>query len=31
MDLQGAYHFLFETFQGIGILFLIAILVCLIA
>ena len=31
MDLQGASHFLFETFQGIGILFLIAIVVCLIA
>ncbi|MGN0262547.1 MAG: DUF6724 family protein [Eggerthellaceae bacterium] len=31
MDLQGAYHFLFETFQGIGVLFLVAIVVCLIA
>lgn len=31
MDLQAAYHFLFETYQGMGILFLAAIVICLIA
>lgn len=31
MDLQALYHFLFETYEGIGVLFLIAIVVCLIA
>lgn len=31
MDLQALYHFLFETYAGIGVLFLIAAIACLIA
>lgn len=31
MDAQAIYHFLFETYGGIGVLFAATIVICLIA
>lgn len=31
MDWDGLYHFLFETYAGIGVLFGVTIVICLIA
>lgn len=31
MEPQAIYHFLFQTYQGVGVLFLAAMIVCLIA
>ena len=31
MDASGIYHFLFETYAGMGVLFGVTIVICLIA